>query len=343
MTNGEALSKKVTIKSIARDLGISHMTVSRALSDHPNVQRDTRAAVHKRAAELGYVKSAAAQVMRGEKTQIIGLLLPNIVNAFYARLANAMAVGAQARSMQLIIHLTDDQRSAERLAVQRLREVQARAIAMVPAPGEEDTAPPSFGAERVVQLIRQRSFDVPAAAVLVDDTAAIHDAVGALRMRGHSSIAYLGGSQSLSSGRNRLAAFRSGLATAGLDEVDELVRTGAPSHAFGWDSARAVLAQTSATAMVCGGFEISNGALEAVMAAKSKRAMELIGYGDPPFYRWLGGGVSAIRVPVDELADKALDLALAPTPQAVSFPAELVMRSRADGSAPRCWQCTRTK
>ena len=76
------VSRRVTIKSIAKDLGISHMTVSRALSNHPNVLQETRDAVQKRARELGYVKSAAAKAMRGDDTRIVGLLLPNILNDF---------------------------------------------------------------------------------------------------------------------------------------------------------------------------------------------------------------------------------------------------------------------
>ena len=83
---------RVTIKSIARDLGLSHMTVSRALSGHGNVHPDTRDKVLARAREVGYVRSSAANAMRGDPTGIVGLLLPNIVNEFYARFANTLAL-----------------------------------------------------------------------------------------------------------------------------------------------------------------------------------------------------------------------------------------------------------
>ncbi len=102
------MSNRVTIKSIARDLGISHMTVSRALSDHPNVRPDTRKAVQDHARKVGYVKNAAAKAMRGDGTKIVGLLLPNIVNEFYARFANTLAQSCEDHSLHLIIHLTND-------------------------------------------------------------------------------------------------------------------------------------------------------------------------------------------------------------------------------------------
>ena len=83
---------RATLKSIARDLNVSHMTVSRALSGHPNVKAETRDLILARAHELGYVKSFAANAMRGDPTAIVGLLLPNIVNEFYARFANTLAL-----------------------------------------------------------------------------------------------------------------------------------------------------------------------------------------------------------------------------------------------------------
>ena len=134
------MSGRVTIKSIAEDLGISHMTVSRALSNHPNVLKETREAVLKRARELGYVKSAAARAMRGDETRIVGLLLPNIVNEFYARFANTMALACEAQSLQLIIHLTGDDPGAEEKALERLHEVQAQGVVMVPSPGGTEPA-----------------------------------------------------------------------------------------------------------------------------------------------------------------------------------------------------------
>ena len=121
------MSERITIKTIASDLGVSHMTVSRALSGHPSVRRETREAIVKRAAELGYTRNAAARAMRGDGTQIVGLLLPNILNEFYARFANSLALACEEGGYHLIIHLTNDDALVERQSLGRLREVQAEA------------------------------------------------------------------------------------------------------------------------------------------------------------------------------------------------------------------------
>ena len=339
---GEFVAGRVTIKSIAQDLGISHMTVSRALSGHRNVQKETREAVQRRARELGYVKSAAATTMRGNATKIIGLLLPNITNEFYARFANIMAHACEAHSYHLIIHLTSDDPDIERQSLARLREVQARAVVMVPAPGQDDAPNPHLEALQVIQLIRRRQIPSADGAILVDDHAAIRDAVVHLAGEGHCAIAYIGADVALSSGRERLAAFRAGLKAAGLSEDVDLIHTDAPSFEMGCNAAASILDSANATGLVCGGFEISNGALSTLMGrgVSPSGPFAFVGYGDPSFYTWIDRGVSTIRVPVDSLACRAIELVVAaqdapdaPANIADSFQAELVVRgSRAKGT-----------
>jgi LacI family transcriptional regulator len=128
---------RVTIKSIAKDLDVSHMTVSRALSGNPNVNAETRALIVARATELGYIKSSAAMAMRGDPTAIIGLLLPNIVNEFYARFANALGIHCAAMGLDLVIHLTNDDPELEQKSLLRLQALQAATVILVPAPSPE--------------------------------------------------------------------------------------------------------------------------------------------------------------------------------------------------------------
>ena len=322
---------RVTIKSIASDLGISHMTVSRALSNSPNVQKETREAVQKRARELGYVKSAAAMVMRGDAPKIVGLLLPNIVNEFYARFANDMAMACDAHSLHLIIHLTNDDVAIEQQALDRLQEVQATSVVTVPAPRQTGQTAPSAGSMRVIELIRQGACKDQNPAILVDDRPAIRAAVGHFAKTGHRNIAYIGGSRDLSSGRSRLDAFLRGAKDVGLAIADDLVHTGAPSFAMGRAQAETIIANGRATALLCGGFEISNGALSALIENSKNSATEMafIGYGDPSFYAWVDNGVSTIRVPVKELALRAVEMVTntdQPKSEQTSFPAQLIIR-----------------
>ena len=300
------MSGRVTIKSIAQDLGLSHMTVSRALSGHSSVHAETRLAVLERARTLGYVKSAAASAMRGDATRIVGLLLPNLVNEFYAQFADTMARACEEQALHLVIHLTNDDEVNERRAILRLREVQASAVVMVPTPvADREEARPIEGMH-VVQLIRRRDS---APALLVDDASALAQAVDHLVGGGHRNIGFIGANLQLSSGRERFSAFRDSLHRHGIPMRDGLTITAAPSFQMGHDNVLALLDGNDAmTAVVCGGFEISNGALDACLERGLRFPADLafVGYGDPAAYRWIAGGITTIRLPVVEMATGAV-------------------------------------
>ncbi len=311
------------------------MTVSRALSNHPNVQKETRETVLKRARELGYVKNAAAKAMRGDITGIVGLLLPNIVNEFYARFANAMAHACDENSYHLIIHLTNDDPEIEQQALERLREVQAMAVAMVPTPGTSASDVNSFGSMKVIQLIRQTPIKVPSASILINDHDAISNAVVELAKKGHTHIGYIGADTQLSTGRARLSAFMDGIREAGLKSENQLIYTKSPSFKMGQESAKDICTQKKATGLICGGFEISTGALSTLMENKLSPHTDVcfIGYGDPSFFEWLDGGISTVRLPVDRLAHETIELikppweeATASTTREKKFDADLIIR-----------------
>lgn len=318
---------RVTIKSIAKDLGISHMTVSRALSNHPNVLKETRDAVLRRAEELGYVRSSAAAAMRGDDTRIVGLLLPNITNEFYARYANALALECDRRALHLIIHLTNDDIRLEAEALRRLREVQAGSVVMVPAPGKAD--PPLPRDMRTIQLIRRRT---DGETVLVGDAAALSDAVVQLAGAGYRRIGYIGADTALSSGRDRRAAYRAGLDRAGLAVDEALEMTGAPTEELGRAGAEALVA-AGADAILCGGFEISGGALTTWLeTVATGRTLGFVGYGDAVSYAWMRDGVASVSVPVEALAERTAALLSREHPGADpthDFAAELIVRGSA--------------
>ncbi|WP_380053979.1 LacI family DNA-binding transcriptional regulator [Falsihalocynthiibacter sp. SS001] len=324
------MSKRVTIKSIAKDLGISHMTVSRALTDNPNVQKETREAVRRHAQDVGYVRSAAAGTMRGNVSPIIGLLVPNIRNDFYARFANKLAEECEAAGLQLIIHLTKDDHQIERHCISRLREIQARAVITVPTPEPKELDQITDVGLDEIQLIRKRQTSPNTPAVLVDDALAIRDAVLHLHRTGHRRIAYLGAPVTLSSGRHRLDAYRSGLKQAGIVEDRRLVLTDSPSISMGNRLTRKILSETDASAIICAGFEISEGALKAAIQTETLNSrLAFVGYGDPDYYSWIGRGLCSIRVPVDELAECAISLVTSDKPREAEFKfaAKLIIRA----------------
>ena len=304
---------RATIKSIARDLNISHMTVSRALNGSPNVSEETRKLIVARARELGYVKSSAANTMRGDRTAIVGLLLPNIINEFYAQFANTLALLCAEHGLDVVIHLTSDDSEKEHQALLRLQGLQAAAVIMVPTSQAGLGDFPIPQSMMIIDLIRTREHPLPSDQLLLDDGPSIEAAVDRLVATGRRNIGFIGADASLSSGRGRFAAFRSALQRNGMEVDRRLVRTGQPSFNMGHDNAVSLLdSAVPPGALVCGGFEISNGALEACLerGMQFPEGMAFVGYGDPPAYKWIAGGITTISLSTDDIAQRAVAMIL---------------------------------
>jgi DNA-binding LacI/PurR family transcriptional regulator len=326
------MTGRVTIKSIAESLGISHMTVSRALSDNPAVRPATRAAVQAQAEAMGYVPSVAARAMRGETWPILGLVLPNLLNEFYARMADALAREGAAAGLHVAIDLTNDDGAREDRALARLAALNPRAVLRVPAPG----ATPRAGGEMTVIDFIRRGADGAAPALLVDDGAALAEAVDLLVAEGHRRIAYIGADLALSSGAERHRAVAAALARHGLALDPDITHLGRPGFDFGAAAARAITAaRPRATALVTAGVEISNGALDACLDLGLSFPSDLAftGYGDPAAYRWLAGGITTVSLPVEDLARAAIRLATGAGGSGAAgptrFPARLTRRTSA--------------
>lgn len=74
---------KITLKEIAKTLGISVSTVSKALKDYPDVNKKTKARVLELAERLNYIPNAFAQSLRSNKSKTIGVIIPSTVHYFF--------------------------------------------------------------------------------------------------------------------------------------------------------------------------------------------------------------------------------------------------------------------
>jgi len=98
------IKKKATITEIAKEAGVSKTTVSRVLSKSSHVSKDAREKVLKIIRERGYKPSIVAQSLRTKKTRTIGLVLEDIENPFYARLAKGVIDTAVDKNYSVILN-----------------------------------------------------------------------------------------------------------------------------------------------------------------------------------------------------------------------------------------------
>ncbi|MEX0350872.1 MAG: LacI family DNA-binding transcriptional regulator [Paracoccaceae bacterium] len=124
------MSPRVTMRDVARTVGVSPMTVSRALRDDETVNEKTRHKIRQVATDLGYVYDTTAQAFRTQKSGFVAVTLPSINNANFAETFRGLSDGLSASGMQLLLGSTSYRVEKEEELVRQLLTRNPEAIVL---------------------------------------------------------------------------------------------------------------------------------------------------------------------------------------------------------------------
>lgn len=239
----------MSIHAVARKARVSITTVSRVFNRPGRVAAETRERVLAAAQALGFVPNASARTLRTQKSGILGVVLPTLLNPVFAECLDGIADSAAAAGYAIVPLVTDYDRQRETAAIDRLlaRDVDGLIVTVA-------NAARSQSLERLARvgvpyvLAHNRHPGHPC--VSVDNEAAFSDLVGFLVGLGHRRIAMASGTLAASDrARQRHRGFQAGLAHAGLPD-GELIEV--PFVQAGVDAVSARLARPDRpTALVC--------------------------------------------------------------------------------------------
>lgn len=212
---------KLTMRDVAERLGVSTMTVSRAMRGAGGVSEATRSQVLAQVHALGYRRNANASRLRsGRAHQWIGLVVTNLANPFYSQLAVGVEEVAAEHGARIVVSSTGEDLEREREAVRDLTARQIAGLIVAPA-GDNQAHLTSDNLERTpVVLAASPPVGIDADCVLVDDFGGTREACRRLLARGHRRISFLGLPAVGWTGSERFRGYVAALKEAGLD-VDE--------------------------------------------------------------------------------------------------------------------------
>jgi len=306
--------KNVTIKDIAVHLGISHPTVSRALRDHPSIRLETRRQVKHAADALGYIPHSGARMLRQTRSELIGVIFPDVVNDFYSRIMSRLSASFLHHGYKLVLASSEDKPAIELEQIRSLREARVAGIIIAPTANPRTESIKLLASIPTVQLLR-RHHRLAAPVVTLDECAGIAAAVRYLAEKSHVRIGCISSSSRLSTGRERAQGYLRALRDVLPDAGRTLLRQGPPRPEFGRRAMLELLSLgTPPTAVILAGPELAVGALTAIRerGIDIPRQLALIAYHDPDWFALWGPGISCIRLPVDEMASAAVSLLLEP-------------------------------
>ena len=293
-----------TIKDIAARLNISHATVSRALSDFPYVSDDLRRRVRETAVELNYRPNALARGLKGSRSSVVGLIIPDLLNDFYASAATVIQATLAAEGYRLLLCVSNNDPQSEVAYLRALREERVEGLIWVPR-RRNDRALREFADEGVpvVEFARRESPRVDA--VVADDLGGAYAATTYLLELGHSQIGLIVGQAELSTGRERLEGYQRALRDAGVEADDRYVRIGRFDRAWGRRATAELLdLPDPPTALFATSSELVVGVLKALdeRGLCPPHDISLVGFGDPEWFAIWRPPITTVAFPTADLA-----------------------------------------
>ncbi len=218
-------SNQITIKDIARILGISPSTVSRALKDHPDINVDTKRAVNELANKLKYQPNAVALSLKNSRSNTIGVIIPEIVHYFFSSVISGIEDVASQRGFTVIICQSNESFIREVANAHTLLSHRVDGI-LVSISKETHSFEHLVNLQEVgipLVFFDRIAPDMHADQVIIDDMQASYKATRHLIETGRKRIAHFAGPQTLVIGRDRLQGYLNALAEAGLPVDNRLI------------------------------------------------------------------------------------------------------------------------
>lgn len=217
---------QVTIKDIARELGISPSTVSRALKDHPDISSKTKEAVNALAEKLNYQPNIVALNLRQKKTFTIGVIIPELVHFFFSTVISGIEDVAYQAGYSVILAQSNESYEREKTDIKALFNSRVDGLLMsISRETKNFDHIESIIAKGVPVVFYDRTFNTTLCSnVLVDDYVGAKEAVNHLIEQGYKKIAFLEGSPGLIITADRKRGYTDALREHGLEIKDTYIQ-----------------------------------------------------------------------------------------------------------------------
>ena len=305
--------RRANLKDVAVAAQTSVATVSRVLNDSGYYSDRIRMRVQKAAEKLNYQPNLRAKSLRQQRSNTMGLLIPNLLNQYYTALADDISQLLRRQGYQLLLSSTRDDPEIEQAAFLQLIGHDVDGLIWVPTSSNRKLIDTLL--ERripAVSIVRKLDHQ-PLPTIVFEDFAGAQAATRHLLQLGHTRIGLIGGDIAHSSNYDRLQGYLKALADAAVKSDPALIKMGPASGDRGFLASEELLQlPVPPTAL----FVASNVLMPQVMtslrrhAVRIPDAISLICFDDLEWFMFSEPPISAIAINHTLLAEAAVNLIL---------------------------------
>ena len=304
------------MKDIAQDLGLSVVTVSKVLRDHPDIGEETRQRVLKRVQELDYQPNALARSLVTGRSYLVGLVVPGLLHPFFAEVARALSTVIRGKGYSLIVSSSEEDSELER---QEIRQLLARRLdaLVIASSGTSSEQFQRMDLQSQPYVLIDREFpELQANFVGIDDTTAGRIATEHLIDIGCQRVAHIGGREN-STGIRRFDGYKQALQNRGMTYSDDYVvsrmNVDTESTEQGAEAMRLLLqCNPRPDGVFCFNDPLAIGAMNTILDAglKIPEDIAIIGCGNLHYDNCLRVALSSIDQHSDQIGQRTAEIVL---------------------------------
>lgn len=304
-----ATRSKATILDIAREAGVSKSTVSLVLQGSGLIRAETATKVRKAIEDVGYVYNRGAANLRKSHSNVIGMVINDLTNPFYAELAVGMERVFQSAGYVSFIANTAESPVRQEEVLKSLMEQGVAGLIVSPAHGTSSDAfrrVEAAGVPVVFAMRRLNGSRIPA--IVPDNHRGAMLATEHLIRKGHRKLAFLGGFSDITVYHERVGGFREACAAHGIPFSDIVVVEGETNRKAGiacLDTALA--AQPATTAALCFNDAVAFGAMIALRKRGTEpgRDFAVVGFDDVVEAQHYVPALTSVTIDTSGLGERA--------------------------------------
>lgn len=222
------MKAKATLKQIAQEFGVSISTVSKALSDSPEISDATKIKIQEYAALQNYKPNSIAKNLKNQRTNTIGVIIPNILNPFFAKVFSGIEKVALEKGYNVITGISNESLKKEQQVMDMLNNGTIDGFIVAIAEETQSLIEYKYFKDIMnsgtpIVMFDRVADGINCDKVVVDDFDSAYDATTHLIKLGSKKIALLSTIHNLSVGKLRLEGYQKALSDANLPIDDKLI------------------------------------------------------------------------------------------------------------------------